>query len=85
MTTLNALRMSQQNFRASMEEIDKSPNLDITEGTIRLLSGQMLEAVSGMSEEKLKELDFDTLSKHAAVRRTDGWCKFSGRLYDKTI
>ena len=67
MTTLDALRMSQQNFRAIMEEIDKYPNLDITEGIIRLLSGQMLEAVSGMSEEKLKELDFDTLSKHAVA------------------
>ena len=57
--------MSQQNFRAIMEETEKYPNLDITEGIIRLLSGQMLDAVSKMDEEHLKDVDFDTLSKRA--------------------
>lgn len=65
MSTLDALRMSQENFRAVMEEIDRYPNLDVTEGILRLLSGQMLDAVSRMDEDQLKELDFDTLSKHA--------------------
>ena len=65
MSTLDALRMSQQNFRAIMEETEKYPNLDITEGILRLLSGQMLDAVSKMDEDQLKDLDFDTLSKHA--------------------
>ncbi len=65
MSTLDALRMSQQNFRAIMEETEKYPDLDVTEGILRLLSGQMLDAVSRMSEEQLKEVDFDTLSKHA--------------------
>lgn len=65
MTTLDSLRMSQENFRAIMEETEKYPNLDVTEGILRLLSGHMLEAVSKMPEEQLKELDFDTLSKNA--------------------
>ncbi len=65
MSTLDALRMSQQNFRAIMEETEKYPDLDITEGILRLLSGQMLDAVSKMDEEHLKNVDFDTLSKHA--------------------
>ncbi len=64
MSTLDALRMSQQNFRAIMET-EKYPNLDITEGILRLLSGQMLDAVSKMDEEHLKDVDFDTLSKRA--------------------
>ena len=63
MSTLDALRMSQQNFRAIMDE--KYPDLDVTEGILRLLSGQMLDAVSRMNEDQLKEVDFDTLSKHA--------------------
>lgn len=67
MSTLDALRMSQENFRAIMEEIDKYPNLDVTEGILRLLSGQMLDAISKMPEEQLKELDFDTLSKRAVA------------------
>ena len=65
MSTLDALRLSQQNFRAIMEETEKYPDLDVTEGILRLLSGQMLDAVSQMNEDQLKDLDFDTLSKHA--------------------
>lgn len=65
MSTLDALRMSQENFRAIMEETDKYPNLDITDGILRLLSNQILEAINKMPEEQLKELDFETLSKNA--------------------
>lgn len=67
MSTLDALRMSQENFRAVMEEIERYPELDVTEGILRLMSGHMLEAVSRMSEEQLKELDFDTLSRNAVA------------------
>lgn len=65
MSTLDALRMSQENFRAIMEETDKYPNLDITDGILRLLSNQILEAINKMPEEQLKEVDFETLSKNA--------------------
>lgn len=65
MSTLDALRMSQENFRVIMEETDKYPNLDITDGILRLLSNQMLEAINKMPEEQLQELDFETLSKNA--------------------
>lgn len=67
MSTLDALRMSQENFRAVMEETEKYPNLDVTEGILRLLSGRMLDAVSNMPEEQLKEIDFETLSKNAVA------------------
>lgn len=67
MTTLDALRMSQQNFRAIMEETEKYPDLDISDGILRLLSGQILEAIAKMPDEQAKELDFETLSKHAVA------------------
>lgn len=67
MSTLDALRMSQENLRAVMEETEKYPNLDVTEGILRLLSGRMLDAVSNMPEEQLKEIDFETLSKNAVA------------------
>lgn len=67
MSTLDALRMSQENFRTVMEETEKYPNLDVTEGILRLLSGRMLDAVSNMPEEQLKEIDFETLSKNAVA------------------
>lgn len=36
MSTLNALRMSQENFRTIMKETEKYPNLDVTEDILRL-------------------------------------------------
>lgn len=63
--TLQSLRMAQENFRAIMEETEKYPNLDITDGILRLLSSQILEAVNKMPEEMLKETDFEALFKNA--------------------
>lgn len=76
MSTLDALRMSQENFRTIMEETEKYPNLDVTEGILRLLSGHILDAISNMSEEQLKEVDFETLSKNAiALTRATAYKK----------
>ena len=38
MSTLDALRLSQENFRAIMEETDRYPDLDMTDGILRLPS-----------------------------------------------
>ena len=62
MSTLDALRLSQENFRAIMEETDRYPDLDMTDGILRLLCNQMLDAIN-----KLPEIDFDTLSKNAVA------------------
>jgi len=67
MSTLDALRMSQENFRAIMEETERYPNLDMTEGILRIISSQMLTAVNQMPEEQLQNLDFDTLMKNAVA------------------
>ncbi len=63
--TLQSLRLAQENFRAIMEETEKYPNLDITDGLLRLLSNQILGAINKLPEEQLEELDFETLSKNA--------------------
>ncbi len=65
--TLRSLRLAQENFRAIMEETEKYPNLDITDGLLRLLSNQILGAINKLSEEQLEELDFETLSKNAVA------------------
>lgn len=67
MTTLDSLRLAQENFRAIMEETERYPDLDMTDGILRLLANQMLEAISQMPEEKLQELDFETLTKNAVA------------------
>ena len=67
MSTLDALRLSQENFRAIMEETDRYPDLDMTDGILRLLCNQMLDAINKLPEERLSEIDFDTLSKNAVA------------------
>lgn len=51
------LQMAQENFKVMMREIDKYPNLDTTEGIIRLLSNYTLEAINAVPEEKWKDMD----------------------------
>lgn len=66
-STLNALRMTQENFRILREEMDRHPDLDITDGILQLLSNQLLDAINKMPEEKLGELDFQSVAKNAVA------------------
>ena len=50
-----------------MEETDRYPDLDMTDGILRLLCNQMLDAINKLPEERLQEVDFDTLSKNAVA------------------
>lgn len=67
MSTLDALRMTQENFRILREEMDRCPDLDITDGILQLLSNHLLDAINNMPEEKLKELDFESIAKNAVA------------------
>lgn len=67
MTTLDNLRMTQENFRILREEMDRCPDLDITDGILQLLSNHLLGAINKMSEEKLEELDFESVAKNAVA------------------
>ncbi len=55
--TAATLKMAQENFRVIMEEINKYPNLDTTEGIIRLLSNHVIEAINATPQESWKGLD----------------------------
>lgn len=67
MSTLDALRMTQENFRIIRDEMDRSPDLDITDGILQLLSNQLLDAINKMPDEKLEELDFEAVAKNAVA------------------
>lgn len=67
MSTLDALRMTQENFRIIRDEMDRCPELDITDGILQLLSNQLLDAINKMPEEKLSELDFESVAKNAVA------------------
>lgn len=76
METLHALRMTQANFRAMMEETSKYPDIDYTESILRLLSSQMLEAMNNLSDEEKKPTDMNTLIKNAvALTRASAYKK----------
>lgn len=68
--TLNAsiqsLRMAQENFRVIMEEVNKYPQMDASEGIIRLLSHQIFEAIRQQEPNKLASLDPEKLIREAA-------------------
>lgn len=66
-STLNALRMTQENFRILREEMDRCPDLDITDGILQLLSNHLLDAINRMPEEKLGDLGFESIAKNAVA------------------
>lgn len=65
--SLERLRVSQENFRALMEEINRYPDIDMAEGILRIISSQVLDAVSQMPEEEIKSKNFDSLVKSAVA------------------
>lgn len=67
MSTLDALRMSQENFRAIMEETERYPDLDMTEGILRIASSRLMTAVNEMQESEITSKDMEMLIKHTSA------------------
>lgn len=63
--SLETLHMAQENFRVIMDEISRYPQLDTTEGIIRLLSHHVMEAVRHVDEEQWKNIDPIALMRQA--------------------
>lgn len=59
------LNIAQENFKMMMEEIDKYPNLDTTEGIIRVLSSFLLNAITSKDPETWQNMDPDRLLREA--------------------
>ena len=55
--SLQSLKMANENFRAIMDEMAKYPQMDTTEGIIRLLSHQVLDAIQNTPEDKWSGMD----------------------------
>ena len=55
--SVTTLQMAQENFKIMMQELSKYPNLDTTEGIIRLLSNHVMEAINSTPEESWKDID----------------------------
>ena len=65
--SVERIRMAQENFRGIMEETAKYPNMDPTDGILRLISHQLLEAINDMPEEERKAKNFDELIKSSVA------------------
>ncbi|MGN0601278.1 MAG: phage protein Gp27 family protein [Oscillospiraceae bacterium] len=65
--SVEALRMAQENFRVIMEEMNKYPALDTTEGIIRLLSHNVLESIQNTPEERWQQINPEQLIKQATA------------------
>lgn len=65
--TIESLRMTQENFRVMLEEINKYPQLDTTEGILRLLSHNLLEAIQNTSEDRWKQVDPEDLMRQSTA------------------
>lgn len=63
--SVETLRMAQENFRVIMEEINKYPALDTSEGILRLLSHNVLESIQNTTEDKWQEMNPEALLKQA--------------------
>ncbi len=83
--SLQSLRMANENFRVIMEEVAKYPQLDTTEGIIRLLSHQMLTTIQQTPAEKWSEVDpADLIKQSTALVRAASY-KQKTDLQNKSI
>lgn len=64
--TVQSMRIAQENFRVIMDVVNESPDVDATEGIIRLLSANILEAINKIDEESLNDVDVIKLIREAS-------------------
>ena len=55
--SIQSLRLAQENFKAISQELDKYPNLDTTEGIIKIMSNIILDGVLKFDEDDLQNTD----------------------------
>lgn len=63
--SIQSLRLAQENFKSISLELDKYPNLDTTEGIIKIMSNIILDGVLKFDENDLQNTDPLKLMKQA--------------------
>lgn len=67
LASVEQLRLSQENMKVMMEELDKYPNLDVTEGLLRVASNNLFNALTAMPDEGWDCLSPEKLLKQATA------------------
>lgn len=63
LATVEMVSIAQQNFAVLMDEMNKYPDLDTGEAMIRLASHHVINALSSLDDEQLKDMPVDKLIK----------------------
>ena len=61
LATVEMINVAQSNFAMLMDEMNRYPDLDTSEALIRLASHHVLNALSNLDEEQMKEVPVDKL------------------------
>lgn len=76
LATLEELRMSQENMRLVMQEIEKYPGLDISEAILRIAGQNVFTALTSVPDEEWGDINPQKLIKEAsALVRAAGYKK----------
>jgi len=63
LATVEMINVAQSNFSILMDEMNRYPNLDTSEALIRLASHHVINALTSVGEEQMKEMPVDKLIK----------------------
>lgn len=67
LASVEQLRLSQENMRVMMEELEKYPDLDVTEAILRVATSSVFNAMTAMADEEWDGLPADKLLKQATA------------------
>lgn len=63
LATVEMINVAQSNFSILMDEMNRYPNLDTSEALIRLASHHVINALSSVGDEQMKDMPIDKLIK----------------------
>lgn len=66
LASVEMLRLSQENMKMMMEEMDKYPNLDATEAILRVASQNVFNAISSLGQDAFENMEPEKLLKEAS-------------------
>ena len=67
MDVVEKVRMAQENMKAIMAEMEKYPDLDVTDALVRLTTHNMLSALSEASEDDWKGISIDKMLRESSA------------------
>lgn len=67
LASVEQLQLSQENMKIMMEELAKYPNLDVTEGILRVASNNLFNAIAATDDSQWSEISPEKMLKQATA------------------